>query len=126
MTNERERRPPMPEWAARERLSDMAWIAENLPFFWPAAQRAYAALGRGAITVDTTDSSSGDGHPFWYLTQEQLNALGDNDASRMVAEYEPTWELVTMLLKIEERVSTYRIGVPGGAADGWSNASLTG
>ena len=91
----------------------MTWIAENLHLFWPAAQAAYAELGRGAITVDTTDSSSGTGHPDRYLTQEQLNRLGDNDASRMVAEYEPNWELVTMLLKSEERVSTYRIGVPG-------------
>ena len=48
-------------------------------------QTTFTALGRGAITVDTTDSSSGDGHPYWYLTQEQLNQLGDNDASRMVA-----------------------------------------
>src|SRR4051812_15538625 len=110
---ERESRPQMAEWAARERLSDMAWIAENLPLFWPAEQAAYAALGHGAITVDTTDSASGDGHPYWYLTQEQLNELGDNDAVRMVAAYDPTWELVTMLLKIEERISTYRIGVPG-------------
>ena len=49
-------------------------------------------LGRGAITVDTTDSSSGEGHPFYYLTQEQVNALGDLDVLRMVDEYDPTWE----------------------------------
>lgn len=109
---ERDQRPHIPEWAARERRSDMAWIAKNLPLFWPAAQASYEALGRGAITVDTTGSASGDGHPVWYLTQAQLNELGDNDASRLVAEYDPTWELVTMLLKIEARVSTYRIGVP--------------
>ena len=60
---EREPRPHLPDWAARERLSDMAWIAKNLPLFWPAAQASYEVLGRGAITVDTTDSSSGDGHP---------------------------------------------------------------
>lgn len=111
--SEQEPRPQIPEWAARERLSDMAWIAENLHLFWPAARAAYAELGRGAITVDTTDSATGDGHPYWYLTQEQLAALGDADSLRMVATYDPTWELVTMLLKIEERVSTYRIGVPG-------------
>ena len=110
---ERRQRPPLPEWAAKERLSDMAWIAENLHLFWPAAQAAFTELGRGAITVDTTDSSTGDGHPFWYLTQEQISTLGDTDAARMVVAYDPSWELITMLLKIEERVSTYRIGVPG-------------
>lgn len=62
--------------------------------------------------MDTTDTSSEDGHPVWYLTQEQLSAFGDADTLRMVGEYDPTWELVTMLLKIEARVSTYRIGVP--------------
>src|SRR5215212_287079 len=107
------RRPLMPEWAARERLSDMAWIAENLHVLWPAAQTAFVALGRGAITVDTTSTPTNAGHPFYYLTQEQVNALGDLDALRMVGTYDPTWELVTMLLKIEDRVSTYRIGVPG-------------
>lgn len=110
---ERDHRSSLPEWAARERFSDMAWIAENLHLFWPAAQAAYAELGRGAITVDTTDTSSGDGHPFWYLTQEQIAALSDADSLRMVAAYDPTWELITTLLKSEERVSTYRIGVPG-------------
>jgi hypothetical protein len=110
---ERRRRPPIPEWAERERLSDMAWLAENLHVLWPAAQTAFAALGRGAITVDTTSTPTNAGHPFYYLTQEQVNALGDADALRMVGEYDPSWELVTMLLKIEERVSTYRIGVPG-------------
>src|SRR6476646_444734 len=106
------RRPSIPEWAEHERLSDMAWIAENLHVLWPAAQTAFAALGRGAITVDTTSTPTNAGHPFYYLTQEQVNELGDLDALRMVGAYDPTWELVTMLLKSEERVSTYRIGVP--------------
>src|SRR2546421_1002583 len=110
---ERRHRPPIPDWAERERHSDMAWLAENLHVLWPAAQAAAAEVGRGTITVDTTVHPPGKGHPFYYLTQEQVNELGDLDALRMVGEYDPTWELVTMLLKSEERVSTYRIGVPG-------------
>src|SRR3954464_12295152 len=113
MMPEQAPRRHIPEWAERERHSDMAWLAENLHMLWPAAQAAFAELGRGAITVDTTVHPPGKGHPFYYLTQEQVNALGDTDALRMVGEYYPTWELVTMLLKLEERVSTYRIGVPG-------------
>src|SRR5690349_8775529 len=108
-----ERRRRIPEWAERERHSDMAWLAENLPMLWPAAQTAFTEVGRGAITVDTTVHPPSKGHPFYYLTQEQVNALGDADTVRMVGAYDPTWELVTMLLKLEERVSTYRIGVPG-------------
>jgi hypothetical protein len=122
MMPEQEPRPRIPKWAERERLSDMAWLAENLPRLWPAAQTAFVALGRGAITVDTTSTPTNAGHPFYYLTQAQVNELGDLDALRMVATYDPTWELIAMLLKREERVSTYRIGVPGaqrtpGAAD---------
>lgn len=109
---ERRRHPHIPQWAERERRSDMAWLAENLHMLWPAAQTAFAQVGRGAITVDTTSTPTNAGHPFYYLTQEQVNELGDADALRMVSEYEPSWELVTMLLKSEERVSTYRIGVP--------------
>lgn len=106
------RRPPFPDWAERERHSDMAWIAENLYVLWPAAQQAFAELGRGALTIDTRSRPTGAGHPMYYLTQEQVNALGDADAMHMVAEYEGDWEFVSMLLKFQERVSTYRIGVP--------------
>src|SRR5437763_8166417 len=98
---EQEPRRRIPAWAERERLSDMAWIAEKLNVLWPAAQAAFAEVGRGTITVDTTVHPPGKGHPFYYLTQEQINALGDLNALRMVGEYDPTWELVTMLLKIE-------------------------
>ena len=48
------RRPLIPEWAVQERLSDLAWIKENLDVFWPAAQAQYRLEGRGAIVVDTT------------------------------------------------------------------------
>lgn len=109
---ERKRRPDLPRWAEQERLGDMAWIAENLHVLWPAAQAAYAELGRGAITVDTTVHPPGMGHPFTYLTQEQLLDLGDAATLRIVAQYDPTGELVTTLLKTQERMSTYRIGVP--------------
>ena len=42
------RRPLIPEWAVQERLSDLAWIQENLAVFWPAAQAQYRCEGRGA------------------------------------------------------------------------------
>ena len=46
------RRPLIPEWAVQERLSDLAWLKENLDVFWPAAQAQYRCKGRGAIVVD--------------------------------------------------------------------------
>jgi len=100
-----------PAWAQRERAGDLAWIRENLHVFWPAAQRACEELGRGAIVVDTTSRPTGEGHPFGYFPQEKVEQTGDEDAQRMVREYEPSWEIVAVLLKTEERTSTYRVGI---------------
>jgi hypothetical protein len=110
---EGERKSHIPPWAERERLSDMAWIGENLHVFWPAAQAAYEEEGRGAIVADTTVRPTGEGHPFGYFSQQLVIAFGDRDAIRMVAAYDPEWQFVAMLLKPSNRVSTYRIGVPG-------------
>lgn len=103
-----------PRWAERERASDLAWIAENLHILWPVAKAGYEALGRGALVVDTTSQPEPDkGNPFGYLPQEQIMASGGGkDEHRMMAQYDPTWELVTILLKEKERMSSYRIGVP--------------
>ena len=119
-----ERRRHIPEWDEDERLRDLAWLTENLPVFLPAALAAYAGVGRGAIVVDTTEQPSREGHPFGYFPQQLIVAFGDPDAIRMVAEYEPGWQVVTMLLKSSNRVSTFRIGLsdpgrpPGRELDG--------
>ena len=102
----------IPPWAERERTSDLAWIGENLQVFWPVAQVGFEELGRGAIVVDITSRPTGEGHPFGYLPREVLDQFGDGDTQRMVAEYDPAWEMVAMLLKPQDRSSTYRIGVP--------------
>ena len=104
------RRPQIPEWARQERRADMGWIRENFHVFWPTAKQAYAEFGRGVIIVDTTQQPiPGGGHPFGYFAQEQVQEHGDEDTKRMVGEYNPQQEFVVMLLKPEERTSTYRI-----------------
>jgi hypothetical protein len=110
------KRRKIPEWARQQRLSDMAWITENLHLFWPAAQQQYQALGRGAIVVDTTLRPAGGGHPFTYYPQEQVDATDEEDLQRMVREYDPATEIVIAMLKSEERESVYRVRVP---ADYW-------
>ena len=107
-------RAPFPAWAERERAGDLAWIGENLHVFWPVAQQEYEELGRGAIVVDTTSRPTGEGHPFGYLPQEMVEEHGDEDTLRMVRQYDPTWEMVTVLLKTQDRTSTYRVGVISG------------
>lgn len=102
-----------PAWAQRERRRDMAWLAENLPSFWPVAREQYRRLGRGAIVVDTTLCPDGLGHPFAYLPQDGLAEHDDDDLQRMVQAYHPERELVIALLKSHDRLSVYRILVPG-------------
>ena len=105
-------RPQIPEWAQKERASDLAWIGENLHVFWPAAQQGYQEQGRGAIVVDATSRPTGGGHPFAYLPEAGVEKLNEQDAVRMVKAYDPTWEFVTMLFKRQDRLSTYRVGIP--------------
>jgi hypothetical protein len=103
-------RQQMPDWARRERAGDMAWIRENVHVFWPAAQRGYAEVGRGALVVDTISQPvEGAGHPFGYFPQEAIEQQDDEDTQRMVREYDPSAEFVTVLLKTEDRVSSYRV-----------------
>jgi hypothetical protein len=107
-----ERRPSLPTWAERERAGDLAWIGENLQEFWKAARSGYEASGRGALVVDTAVQPTGAGQPFGYVLQEQIRQLGAKDEIRMIATYDPSWELVIVLLKPEDRLSSYRVGVP--------------
>ena len=99
-----------PTWAERDRAGDLAWIEENLHVFWPVAHGGYEKQGRGAIVVDTIQRPTGEGHPFGYFPQAMVEQTADEDAQRMVREYDPTWEMVTILLKTGDRVSVYRIG----------------
>jgi hypothetical protein len=105
----------IPEWARKERVEDLAWLQENLHVLWPGAQRSYDKVGRGAIVIDTSITvthEAGRGNPMFYMNEAQIEELNEPDALRMVRGYDPSWEVVTMLLKKDQKVSTYRIGVP--------------
>ena len=106
-----ERKPSTPEWAEQERAGDLAWLRENLDVFWPAAQQGYETLGRGAIVVDTTSRPTGEAHPFGYFPQEVVEEQGDEDTQRLVRDYDPPTEFVSVLLKTQDRVSSYRLRV---------------
>ena len=43
------------------------------------------------------------------IHQETIEGTDDEDVKRMVAEYEPEREFVIVLLKPEERTSSYRV-----------------
>ena len=46
-----------------------------------------------------------------YLDQETIGQHGDEDTQRLVGEYETTEEFVSVLLKPQDRQSTYRVRV---------------
>ena len=106
-----ERRPEVPRWAKRERTEDLAWIGENLQGFWEVARSGYESEGRGALVIDMVAMATGTGHQFGYVSQEQIRQFGGKDEIRMVAAYDPSWELVIVLLKPRDRISSYRVGV---------------
>ena len=102
----------IPDWAQQERQGDLVWIQQNREVFWAVASLAFEDVGRGAIVVDTTlQPIPGQGHPLSYFSQGRIEAQRDEDTKRMVAEYDPATELVLVLLKPNERSSTYRVCV---------------
>ena len=102
----------IPDWARRERQGDLGWIAENLDVFSAIAFVAFEDEGRGAIVIDVTSQPvPGAGHPFGYFAQETIERQDDDDITRIVAEYDPTQEFVVVLLKPQNRTSTYRVGI---------------
>ena len=107
-------RPEVPDWARRERLSDLAWLGENVHVFWPAAQQQYQEQGRGALVVDITVRVGEEGvHPFLYAPQELIKEGDDVNLQRLVCEYFPDREMVVTLFKEQEKVSSYRVQVRG-------------
>jgi hypothetical protein len=106
-----------PDWAERERASDLAWIKENWHVFWPVAQQAYEEWGRGALVVDTTIvvlHDAGAGSPISYVSQDRVQEKRWEDLTRMVREYDPFRELVAVLLKEHNRQSAYRVSMASG------------
>ena len=103
-----------PHWAEQERGRDLAWIAENLHVFWPAAQRGFRESGRGALVVDITTlvkHERGESNPFIYLPSGETERHRWEDIIRMVRSYDPSWEFVAVVLK-GDRESAYQVGVP--------------
>jgi hypothetical protein len=110
----------IPDWAQWERQSDLGWIAENRDAFWTVATTAFQDVGPGAIVVDTTvQPLPGSGHPFGYFSQGPIEQQAYEDTMRMVSEYDPQHEFAVVLLKAQDRISTYRMRAIGTEETDW-------
>ena len=112
MPSSQERR--FPGWAEEERADDLAWINENWHIFWAASQVGYERWGRGALVIDTTTviiHEAGAGSPLSYVPQEATEARNWEELDRLLREYDPSWEIVAVLLKERGRKSAYRLGM---------------
>lgn len=113
---ERGESEPHPSAAEIERAREIAWVREHLEFFWSFASEEYQESGRGALVVDTNQVVEQEGeatHPILYLPQTDLGVYqwaNQNEIVRMVGEYNPSWEFVTVLIKADSE-SAYRMGV---------------
>ncbi len=99
-------------------MLDQKWITENLYVFEPAAKTWFAEQGRGALLVDITVAPEGKGNPLKYAPQMFIDQHGSEDDQRMVREYDPEREFVLVMLKPNERVSTYRVRRQKGKEEG--------
>jgi hypothetical protein len=101
--------PAMPDWARREREIDLAWLAGNLDQVRPLAEQGHSLVGRGALVIDVTLLSEREEIPLLFCSQPTIERTGDEDIQRLVREYDPSGEFVAVLLKLEGRVSSYRL-----------------
>jgi hypothetical protein len=97
------------DWAAKERVTDLAWIQENIHIFHQLALEEYEDYGRGLVVINTLSHIQGQGHAFGYLPQEVVNKLDNEIAKQYVNEYNPKEEIVIALLKPMKHQSTYRV-----------------
>jgi len=99
-----------------ERAREIAWLQEHLDAFWELACEGFQESGRGVLVVDTRQVVEQEGtksHPLMFVPQANLNDspwTQEKEITRMVGEYEPSWELIAVLLK-KDSGRVYRLGV---------------
>lgn len=86
---------------------------ENWPQIAGAAWAGWLAHGRGETVIDarqTYQVVGGLGHAIAYVPAALVKVPSD---ARMVAEYDPTREVVVCIVQADESEDTYRLAVPG-------------
>jgi hypothetical protein len=99
----------IPDWATREREQDRAWIRENISLFWETAVQGARLVGRGAIVADVAARPMGEGSLFSYFDQAEMVRFENEQIDQFVQDYAPDEEFIIVLLKRENKMSSYRI-----------------
>lgn len=85
-----------------QHVQEIAWLKDNLAAFWTAAYEGYQERGRGALIIDTRTTPLGEETPFYYITQDIIDAQ-PNDASQLLAswldDYEPGQQIVVVFVR---------------------------
>ena len=77
--------------------------------FWETAVQGARLIGRGAIVVDVIARPMGERNLFSYFTQPDMERFQNEQIAQFVQDYSPDEEFVIVLLKTENKLSSYRI-----------------
>jgi hypothetical protein len=103
----------VPDWAERERRTDLDWIEDHLLLCRAAVLDYYRLYGRGALVIDTTiDPEVHDEGLLWYLPFTELQSLDETAVQDLVEAYDPAREMVIVLLKHGTKQNLYCITLP--------------
>lgn len=101
-----------PDYEMRETLSDLSFIEDHLLAFRTVVYDHFLLYGSGAVIVDTNGNTSAPFRSAWYLPHDQLETLDEPIVKSMVNSYDPSSEIVIVLLKAEDRQRVYRVALP--------------
>jgi hypothetical protein len=108
-----ESRRVVPDVTMRETIDDLAWIEEHLLLFRAVVLDHYLLCGTGAVVADITPQTRPEFcNPMWYLPAEELESLDEPEVEALLRAYDPTREVVVVLLKHDNQQRSYRVLLP--------------
>jgi hypothetical protein len=95
----------------KEGFEDAALIAQQVSVLFATAQLWYATTGRGIVVVDATLQLGKAFPALSYFGAAEVLHVGKAEMCRIVREYDPGCEVVVVLLKQANQMSTYTMTV---------------
>lgn len=95
-----------------QHAQEMAWLKDNFAAFWITAYGGYQEQGRGALIIDTRTTPLGEETPFYYITQDIIDAQPDDTSQRLASwldEYTPEQQMVVVFVRPGEGDTRYSL-----------------